>query len=253
MSELASRAEDIAAHLVGRALGAQPTKFDAEGRQSAVDFMLTWPDGRRGALEVTLVTEPESSNWQGQATREGWRWPTESSWQFRLAGPTMNYRRTRRAVLRAVELCDEWGVDAPHLLPPAVLTGEPEVDGLTAVGDLHRAPYSSGVTVLPGARAEFLEASTSDFATVVEGWLALPHMPRHVEKVRKAKAVTERHLFLVPVDEVLPARFFANDFPAPTRVPQGYSGLDGLWIWSNYWHQFLWLDAGIWRWRDFPS
>ena len=37
-----------------------------------------------------------------------------------------------------------------------------------------------------------------------EGWLDLPHMPRHIEKVRSAATVAERHLFLVPVDEVLP-------------------------------------------------
>jgi len=38
---------------------------------------------------------------------------------------------------------------------------------------------------------------------------------------------------------VLPARFFTNDFPAPTRSPEGFNGLDGIWVWSNYWHQFL--------------
>lgn len=52
MSELARRAEAIGAHLVGHALGVKTRKFDADGRQAAVDFVLEWPDGRRGALEV---------------------------------------------------------------------------------------------------------------------------------------------------------------------------------------------------------
>ena len=60
VSDLAGRAEDIAAHLVSHALGAEARKFNAHGRQSAVDFMLEWPNGRRGALEVTLVSQPES-------------------------------------------------------------------------------------------------------------------------------------------------------------------------------------------------
>lgn len=69
MGELAGRAEEIAAHLVEHALGATVRKFDSEGRQSVVDFVLEWPDGRRGALEVTLVTETESSAWQGLAAK----------------------------------------------------------------------------------------------------------------------------------------------------------------------------------------
>lgn len=253
MSELAGRAEDIAAHLVEQALGATASKFDSEGRQSVVDFLLEWPDGRRGALEVTLVTEPESSAWQGLAAKEHWRWPAPSGWEFRLVGPTMPYQRTRRAVLRAVALCDEWEVGTPSDLPVEVRHREPEIGCVAAIGDLRRTPFRAGVVLLPEVRAEFIEASASDFATVVEAWLELPHMPRHVDKVRCAESVSERHLFLVPVDEVLPARFFTNDFPPPDRSPRGFCGLDGLWIWSNYWHQFLALRAGRWQWLDFPS
>jgi hypothetical protein len=37
---LASRAEDIASHLVSSAPGAETTRVDVDGRQPAVDFML---------------------------------------------------------------------------------------------------------------------------------------------------------------------------------------------------------------------
>lgn len=252
MSGLASRAEDIAAHLVGRTLGASVDKFDLGGRQSAVDFSLEWPTGRRGALEVTVVTEQRSAAWQGMAASEGWRWPAPSGWAFRLSGANMPYKRTRRAVLRAVELCDRWMVNAPSNLSVEVLQQEPEVVWIGQVGDLERTPLEPGVVVLPADRTEFVEASTSDFATVVEGWLHLPHLPRHVEKARLAEAVSERHLFLVPVDDVLPARFFTDDFPAPTRRPEGFEGLDAVWIWSNFWHRFLVCGVGTWQWLDFP-
>ena len=83
-----------------------------------------------------------------------------------------------------------WGVDGPHQLSVEVLAREREVDWVTGVGDLRRSPSSTpGVLLLPGVRAEFIEASTSDFTTVVEGWLDLPHMPRHIEKVRSAATV----------------------------------------------------------------
>jgi len=245
VSELAGRAEDIAAHLVSHALGAEARKFDADGRQSAVDFMLEWPNGRRGALEVTLVTQPESSAWQGLAAKEGWRWPAPSGWEFRLNGNDVPYRRARRAVLSAVELCDRENVDALDRLPPDIASSDPDLRWLSDIGDLRRTSFKPGVVLLPAVRAEFVEASTSDFTTLVERWLHLPHMPRHVEKARSAVAVEERHLCLVPVDEVLPARFFTNDFPAPTRSPKGFSGIYGIWVWSNYWHQYLgWLAGG---------
>jgi hypothetical protein len=253
VSELAGRAEQIGARLVGHALGAAASKFDTNGRQSAVDFMLEWPNGRRGALEVTLVTQPASAAWQGMAAKEGWRWPASSGWQFRLAGPDMPYHRTRRAVLRAVALCDQWSVAAPQRLPAEVLHRDPEVEWVNQVGELRRTSSKPGVVLLPEVRAGFVEASTSDFTAVVESWLYLPHMPRHVEKVRSVAAVDERHLFLVPVDEVLPARFFTNDFPAPTRSPKGFRGMDGIWVWSNYSHQYLAWRAGMWQWLDFPS
>jgi hypothetical protein len=218
-----------------------------------VDFVLEWPDGRRGALEVTLVTQPESSAWQGLAAKEGWRWPAPSGWEFRLNGDDMPYRRARSAVLKAVEMCDCEDVDAPDRLPPEALSNAPDLQWLSDIGELRRtSSLKPGVVLLPAVRAEFVESSSSDFTTLVEGWLHLPHIPRHVEKVRSAVAVDERHLFLVPVDEVLPARFFTNDFPAPTRSPEGFSGLDGIWVWSNYWHQYLVWLAGRWRWLDFP-
>jgi hypothetical protein len=152
-----------------------------------------------------------------------------------------------------VALCDEWNADAPHGLPADVLDRHPEVAGIEEVGELRRTSIKPGVVLLPAIRGEFPDAASSDFTSVVEGWLHLPHMPRHVEKARSAADVVERHLFLVPVDEVLPARFFTNDFPAPTRGPEGFNGVDGIWVWSNYWHQYLVWRAGTWHWLDFPS
>lgn len=252
VSQMAGRAEDIAALLVSNALGARAVKWDADGRQSVVDFMLDWPDGRRGALEVTVVTHPESSAWQGLAARDGWRWPARSGWEFRLHHEDLPYQRARNAALKAIKLCDRERVDALDRLSPDILLGDAELQWLSSVGDLRRTSFKPGVVLLPAVRAEFVEATTSDFATTIESWLLLPHMPRHVEKTRSAPDVDERHLFLAPVDDVLPARFFTNDFPPPTRNPEGFSGIDGIWVWSNFWHQYLGWRDDRWRWIDFP-
>lgn len=108
MSAIASRAGATGARLVSHALGATASKYDVSGRQSAVDYLLTWPDGRTGALEITLVTRAESSAWPGvAAAAEGWRWPASSASEFRLAGADMPYRQTWGVVLHAVELCEQ--------------------------------------------------------------------------------------------------------------------------------------------------
>ena len=83
---------------------------------------LQWPDGRVGALEVTLIVEAESIAWQGLASKEGWRWP--AAWGFRANRVNFPYKQTRRIALRAVELCDLWSVYGPAELPAEVLADE---------------------------------------------------------------------------------------------------------------------------------
>ena len=46
MNALSTRAEQIAAHLVGLETGAAVLPYDTDGRQAAVDFLLEWPNGQ---------------------------------------------------------------------------------------------------------------------------------------------------------------------------------------------------------------
>ena len=254
MTGLADRAEQIAAYLVGYETGAEVHLHDTDGRQAAVDFLLEWPDGRRGALEVTLVTEKASIAWQGMAMKEGWRWPATSLWEFRAAATSFPYRFVRQAVLRAVELCDTHGVDRPEDLPSAVLDTEVDLARFLAddLGALRRTRLDPGVVIYQSVRAEFVDSAPSDFARAVEAWQGEPHMASHLKKLRRTADVSERHLFLVPTDDVLPARFFADDFRLPTSTPAGFESIDALWICSNYWHRYLSFRNGLWAWIDFP-
>ena len=255
MTGFADRAEQIAAHLVAHETGAEAIPYDIDGRQSAVDYHLEWPDGRRGVLEVTLVTEATSIAWQGMAAKEDWRWPSARSWEFRPASANFQYKQTRRAVTRAAQLCDEWLVDAPEELPMSVLAEESEVAGFLAddVGTLRRTPFSAGVTLYPSTRTEFVDSAPDDFSAIVTSWHDQPHMASHIRKVRNAADVSERHLFLVPLDEVLPTRFFTDDFELPVRPPHGFEEVDSLWVWSNYWHRSLVFRDQSWRWLEFPG
>lgn len=249
MTGMATRAEQIAAHFVTRETAAVAVPYDTNGRQAAVDFLLQLPDGRFGALEVTLVTERESMAWQGMAAKEDWRWPSETSWEFRATGVSFNYKGTRRVVLRAVAICDEWSVDSPDDLPREVLEAEPEIAEFLArrTGNLRRTGLSAGIILYQSTRAEFIDSSPSDFSLVIERWHDEPHIDSHIAKAKKAP-VSETHLFLVPLDDVLPARFFTDDFDPPERAPHGFEGIDVLWVWSNFWNRCLIFRDQKWRW-----
>lgn len=254
MNAISERAEQIADHLVGNATGAQILPYDINGRQSAVDFVLQWPDGKVGALEVTLITELSSIEWQGLASKEGWRWPAATSWEFRPNNASFPYKRTRKVALRAVELCDEWSIDNPADLPTVVLGNEEEIARFLTdeIGTLRRTPFSPGIQLYQTTRAEFVDAASGDFNLVVEAWRSHPHMSSHVKKLMEVPGVSERHLFLVPVSEALPDRFFTDDFEAPRTTPEGFAGLDGIWVWSDFWHRYLSYRHGSWSWMIFP-
>lgn len=249
-----TRAEQIAAHLVSHATGAIVDPHDIDGRQGVVDFLLRWPNGATGALEVTLIVEHASIEWQALAASDGWRWPAASSWDFRASEISFRYKSTRQLVLRAVDLCDHWAVDDPKDLPHDVHDSEPGLRRLVRgeLGSLTRNPLSPGITVYAHTRAEFVEAAPSDFSNVIESWHAQPHMASHVEKLTKSPEVSKRHLFLVAMDDVLPAKFFTDDFEPPATSPAGFESVDTLWVWSNYWYRFLRHQDRQWTWVDFP-
>ena len=254
MTALSDRAERIAAHLVGHATGAEVIPHDVDGRQAAVDFLLQWPDGLVGALEVTMVTERASIAWQGMAMKDGWAWPAETSWEFRPNSVSFPYKKTKRAAIRAVELCDHWAADSPADLPAEVVAEEPELARFMAdgTGSLRRMPFKPGIKLYQSTTAEFVEAAPADFSRVVESWHEHPHLAPHLTKVKRAPQSAQRHLFVVVVSEALPARFFTDDFEAPETPPQGFEGLDALWVWSDCWHRYLVYRNHTWSWVDFP-
>lgn len=110
-----------------------------------------------------------------------------------------------------------------------------------------------GWSLVEGSHDAFVDAAPADFSLVVESWHDQPHMASHIDKVRHTTDVSERHPFLVPLDEVLPARFFTDGFETPHLPPQGFDGIDALWVWSNFWHRYLAFRNGTWRWLGFPE
>ncbi|KGM09344.1 hypothetical protein N869_02015 [Cellulomonas bogoriensis 69B4 = DSM 16987] len=218
-----------------------------------MDYVLVWPNGREGVLEVTLVADPEAIKWQNQLAQAGGAWQTTGKWELRLRTLAMQYRPTEAAARRVVDLCRFHGTTSTPALPPEVRAEEDAVARIESIGELRRVKVGrEGISVFVPVRAEFVEATDEDFASLLERWVSLQHVAAHVAKTSSATS-RERHLFLVPLDDVLPVRFYTDDFRAPSRFPRGYEGIDGLWVWSNYWHRFLGWRGGRWSWENFPS
>lgn len=257
MAGVAERAERIAAHLVGDALGCDFVPHDVDGRQGAVDFRGLTTAGRHVALEVTLIGDPQALEWDGVLGRDAGWWPAEGKWNFRPDGFGESYKKSRAAAVRLASECDQHGVDDFDALEPR----DPARwmrwwrDRQDLAGSLRRAPWEKrpGIRVYPPVRSEFVNPEGPDVGALVEGWLGLPHLQSHLDKVANDLEVDERHLFLAVTSDMLPARLFADDFETPLRVPAGFSGLDGLWVWSEYWHRYLACGPAGWRWMHFPG
>lgn len=196
--------ETVAALLVERATGGVATAHDVQGRQGAYDVLLTHPDGRRAALEVTTHAAPgirRHGVLLGR-TRHAWPNPGRRAWGIVLASPH-DLPRLRAVYSRAITTCEALGVDTPASLPLHVLDGDPELRWLatqsasslvTLAARQGRAP--STVTVTPRPPTGAVDSRLEALPDAVSRLLLVPHVAHRVAKVARAPGVEERHLLV---------------------------------------------------------
>ena len=78
--------EQTACLIAERALGATATAYDVDGRQGAVEAFLDYPDGRRGAFEVTQLATDRGASLQLESLlgRDGHGWPLPGKWWWTI-------------------------------------------------------------------------------------------------------------------------------------------------------------------------
>jgi hypothetical protein len=78
--------EQTACLIAERALRATATAHDVPLRQGVVDAFLDYPDGRRGAFEVTQLATDGGASLQLQSLlrRDGYRWPSPGKWWWTI-------------------------------------------------------------------------------------------------------------------------------------------------------------------------
>lgn len=197
--------ETVAALLVERATGARARAHDIDGRQGAYDVALTYPDGRRAALEVTTNARPgirERGVLLGRS-RSAWPNPGRRAWGLVLGTPA-EIPRLRAVYARAITACEALGAPDPASLPADVLDADPELrwlaeeseSSLVVVPTGEGSPGPRHVTVTARPAGTDVDSHLAALPDAVSRLLAVPHVARRVAKVAAATGVDERHLLV---------------------------------------------------------
>jgi hypothetical protein len=226
--------ESIAFAVVATVLPATVEAYDCDGRQKAVDALLHYSDGRKGALEVSSIgpeNEAAITNYLGG--RDDGKSITGLTRRWLVELPRTFHPAELRKVGGVLRRCDSDG--AGDLRDLAGI--DPEVDDLLRQG--LRAHVAGPID--PGhARAYFVVRPIGGFSG--NGLHSLPDelavslsTPKIQTKIRKLQAsgCSDRHLLLIvrasafswPVFEGL-----AFDADLPSQVPVLPGGLSQVWL-----------------------
>lgn len=259
-----SREERWAAAAVAAATGAVAEHYDGSGRQRAVDFVLRFPDGRTGALEVTSHAEPGTRELASLLRGAGFEWPNPGNWEWLIAfEPDARVKDVRKIYEHVICTCETHGVKSPDLLPDPLL----HMDAVlcdAAWEELgvrfHGYPDSVGsaaVTLMPGALGGGVDEHLCGLPNAISDLLKMHHVAEHVAKTIRHGA-DEAHLFILIGPGGLP---FAQYYTLcttlgglPTADPRVPYGLTNLWISTGYGESLIeWSIRTGWRAHDVLS
>ncbi|MEV6561078.1 hypothetical protein AB0M22_35525 [Nocardia sp. NPDC051756] len=201
-----SEQEKAACLIAERVLGAVAEPWDIAGRSGVVDAMLTLADGRRAAFEVTVLAAEGAIQTDSLLRRDNHSWPLPGKWlwSIRIGAPS-DIPRLRAAYQRIALACEAAGVQRPQNLPWDVQIADPDIrwlvqESASEMTGISSVPAVDGghtrsAMLGPPARAGIVDRSLAGLRPALETAFAQHHMPRHLEKLRRAEA-DERHLFI---------------------------------------------------------
>jgi hypothetical protein len=255
----------MACRVVERILGATAQAWDVQGRQNAVDAMLTLPDGRRGALEITRVDTGQGLHLEGELARSGFHLPAVGQWWWDVTLESVrDLPELRERYARLITLSESLGAIRPeHIrwqtgLYNADLTWLAEHPGVSMLG-YPNIPAREGdrvrdVMVMPGGSGGMVDHSMSGLRVMLQQLFAgARHMPKHLAKTAAAPA-DERHLFVVLHSSALPFAMsdaLARSSEVPDEEPPLVEGITHLWLAPPYSERILLWGSGHWQ-QFFP-
>jgi len=255
------RDERFAALAVERASGAVAHALDVGGTQGAVDVTLTYPDGRRGALEVTSHAGDGVRQNYALLGQDGWAWPNPGKWWWSAeVGDPRDIPRLRKCYAELILLCEAEGLSKPHAVSwswhgdrealrwlvresSCRLWGHPEVPARDGT-------HERGVMITPSGSGGGVDTELDSLNAEVERLLAVPVISRHVDKVGRVEA-DERHLWVSlgpgSVADGLYMALMVEPTSMPPAGPEAPKPLTHLWITTGYGEHLLgWARESGW-------
>jgi hypothetical protein len=109
--------ERAACFVAERVTGGVAEPWDVNGRQGAVDAMLTLPDGRTAAFEVMGYDEDYGIQIDRLLGADDNHWPVVGKWWWTIqVGSRSDVPRLRQSYERIIQLCEAVGAERPDQL-----------------------------------------------------------------------------------------------------------------------------------------
>ena len=228
--------------------------WDIDGRQGAVDAILTLHDGRKAAFEVTNLGTESALKLAMLLAKDKHKWPLPGDWFWHIeVGSLEDLRRLKQCYENIILICEHAGEPYPYQIawePSAqqdlqwlvyesssVMTGYPDVT-------------KPGAMVVPVAGGGVVDESLSGFADALSEAFKSPHIESHFEKLAKADA-DERHLFIPLHDSALPFSISSElvfEDTLPPDPPPLPDSVTHLWLApAGSRRVLLWSQAVGWR------
>lgn len=243
--------QEMAACLIAeRTLGAIGEPWDVDGRQGAVDVMLTLTDGRTAAFEVTNLAPRGALETTKRLAADDFKWPLPGKWWWTIeVGSPKHLTRLKRAYEKIILLCEAQNVTHPERIgfhPNA----DPDLRWLvqdstcSMIGHPELGP-EKGAHVVPQGDGGAVDDTLSGFSyALTAAFDADPSIGKHFDKLANADA-DERHFFVMLYTGVLPFPIFSVlmfDDPLPQERPEVPDHITHLWLAPNYSQRVLLWD-----------
>lgn len=252
------RQEQAACLVAARAIGAVEVEaWDIPGREGAVDAMLTLPDGRRAAFEVTNLGTQSAYQLAKQLAKDNHRWSVPGNWFWHIEiGSPADLQRLKGCYENIILICERAGQAYPERI--AGQSADPDLQWLVHQSSSVMTGYPNiekrWAMVVPVGGVGVVDESLSGFADALREAFQNPHIVSHFDKLAAAEA-DERHLFVPLHDSALPFPVFTDlvfEDTLPPDPPQLPEHVTHLWLApAGSRRVLLWSgDAG---WRNVPN
>lgn len=251
--------EKAACIVAERVTGGLAKPWDVNGRQGAVDAMLTLPDGRTAAFEIMSYDEDYGIQIDRVLSADDNHWPAVGEWWWTVqVGSRVDVPRLRQSYARIVALCEAAGVERPDQLYRRHEDVDPDITWLVEESSSNMWGHSQ-VPSVDGDRVRHVMVTSAGRGGGVDTLLrglrkALvdvfdqPVVAKHLRKVAKAEA-DEAHLCLLLHRSALPfavadGLWTGTTLPpdAPPSLPEGVTH---LWLMPQLGRRvLLWTPTG---------